>query len=344
MDRRGFLLASCATLALAGRGHADDLDDQVARLASEGHVCAVSATMLRNGHEARALSASGCGANPGSDAVFQAASLSKPVVAYVVLRLARRGELSLDHPLSEIFPDGYQHRQNLFALKAAPIVDTVAVDVLRTVTPRLLLSHGAGFPNWASDGPLTQTSAPGTCWQYSGEGYVLLQRMLETLTGRPLQQLAEQELFAPIGLTNTAFKLTPAIQTQLVAGSPRQLRFPYEIAASSLYTTANDYARFMAAVLNDEQLLSSITRDPRKLSAPHLSWGLGWGLEEKNHPVAIWHWGSNPGFRALAMANLQSRDAIVVLTSSDAGMPLAKTILGSVMPGDHPALALDLVR
>lgn len=233
MDRRGFLLASCATLALAGRGHADDLDDQVARLASEGHVCAVSATMLRNGHEARALSASGCGANPGSDAVFQAASLSKPVVAYVVLRLARRGELSLDHPLSEIFPDGYQHRQNLFALKAAPIVDTVAVDVLRTVTPRLLLSHGAGFPNWASDGPLTQTSAPGTCWQYSGEGYVLLQRMLETLTGRPLQQLAEQELFAPIGLTNTAFKLTPAIQTQLVAGSPRQLRFPYEIAASS---------------------------------------------------------------------------------------------------------------
>lgn len=44
------------------------------------------------------------------------------------------------------------------------------------------------------------------------------------------------------------------------------------------------------------------------------------------------------------MANLQSRDAIVVLTSSDAGMPLAKTILGSVMPGDHPALALDLVR
>jgi CubicO group peptidase (beta-lactamase class C family) len=331
-------------MALAGRGHADDLDHQMARLASEGHICAVSAAVLRNGHEARSLSVSGCGTDPGSNAVFQAASLAKPVVAYIVLQLARRGEVSLDRPLSEIFPDGYLHRQNLFALKADPIVDTVPVDILRTVTPRLLLSHGAGFPNWASNGPLTQTFAPGTRWQYSGEGYVLLQRMLETLTGRPLQQLAEQELFAPIGLTNTAFKLMPAIQTQLVSGSPRQLRFPYEIAASSLYTSANDYARFMAAVLNDEQLLSSITRDPRKLSAPHLSWGLGWGLEEQERPVSIWQWGSNPGFRSLAMANLQSRDAIVVLTSSDAGMPLAKTLLSSVMLGDHPALELDLVR
>src|SRR6201992_1299871 len=148
MDRRRFLLASYATMALGGRAHADDLEDQVARLASEGHICAVSAAVVRNGHEARSLSISGCGADPGSNAIFQAASLAKPVVAYVVLQLALRGEVSLDRPLSEIFPDGYPHRQNLFALRAAPIVDTVPVDVLRTVTPRLLLSHSAGCPHW----------------------------------------------------------------------------------------------------------------------------------------------------------------------------------------------------
>lgn len=344
MDRRAFLLGSCAAMALSRRAHADDLDDLSARLASETKICAASATVLRNGHVVRQLSVSGCGTAPGPDAVFQAASLSKPVVAYIVLQMARRGKLSLDRPLSEIFPDGYAHRQNIFALKEAPVVDTVPVEVLRAVTPRALLSHSAGFPNWASKGPLTPSFAPGARWQYSGEGYLLLQRMLEAVTERPLQQLAEQEVFAPIGLTDTAFKLTPAIQPNLVSGAPRQLRFPYEIAPSSLYTSANDYARFMAAVLGDEQLLALITTDPVKLPAPNLSWGLGWAIEERGRPASIWHWGSNPGFRSLAMADLRSRDAVVVLTSSEAGMPLAKAILNSVLPGDHPGLDLDLVR
>ncbi|WP_186294230.1 serine hydrolase domain-containing protein [Bradyrhizobium guangdongense] len=344
MDRRAFLLASGAAMALSRPGLADDLDGLAARLASEAQICAVSAAVLRHGNEARQLSVSGCSTEVGPRAVFQAASLAKPVVAHIALQLARRGKLALDSPLSEIFPDGYKHWQNIFALKAGPVVDTVPVEVLRNVTPRALLSHNAGFPNWSATGPLTQNFAPGARWQYSGEGYVLLQRMLETLTGHPLQQLAEQEVFVPIGLTETAFKLTPAIQPNLVSGSPRQLRFPYEIAASSLYTSANDYARFMAAVLNDEQLLALITRDPVKLSVPRLSWGLGWGIEESGRSASIWHWGSNPGFRSLAMADLQSRDAVVVLTSSESGMPLAKALLNSVMPGDHPGLALDLVR
>jgi hypothetical protein len=45
----------------------------------------------------------------------------------------------------------------------------------------------------------------------------------------------------------------------------------------------------MATVLNNEQLLASITHDPRKLPAPHLSWALGWGIEEQERPVSIWH-------------------------------------------------------
>jgi CubicO group peptidase (beta-lactamase class C family) len=258
--------------------------------------------------------------------------------------MARRGEISLDRLVSDLLPDGYLHRQNIFALKAAPVTDLVPAGILRTVTPRMLLTHSAGFPNWSSSGPLTPGFAPGLRWQYSGEGYVLLQRILETLTGHPLQHLAERELFEPMGLTSTAFKLTAEIQQRLVAGSPRQLRFPYEIASSSLYTSANDYVRFLAGVLGDEELLSLITRDPVKLPVPSLAWGVGWGIEMRERPVSIWHWGSNPGFRALAMASLQSRDAIAVFTNSESGMPLAKAIVRAAMPGDHPGLDLDLVR
>jgi CubicO group peptidase (beta-lactamase class C family) len=342
MDRRSFLLG--AALALPGAAHADDLGGLASRLATEDKICAASAAVLRNGREADRLSVSGCGTDPGPAAVFQAASLSKPVLAYIVLRLAQRGTISLDAPLSDSLPDGYAHRQNLPVLNAAPVVDMVPVDILARVTPRMLLSHSGGFPNWATNGPLTLGFAPGARWQYSGEGYVLLQRMLETLTGRPLQELAEQEVFGPLALTRTAFKLTPAIQPALVTGSPRQLRFPYEIGAGSLYTTADDYARFIAAVLGDDRLLALITGDPVKLSTPHLSWGLGWGIETWKGSVSLWHWGNNPGFRALAMANLGSRDAVVVLTASENGMKLAKAVVNAVIPGDHPAFDLDLVR
>jgi CubicO group peptidase (beta-lactamase class C family) len=155
-----------------------------------------------------------------------------------------------------------------------------------------------------------------------------------------------------MGLTSTAFRLTDSISPRLVPGSPRQLRFPYEIAASSLYTSASDYARFIAAILNDETMLSLIVRDPVVLPrssglgarSTGLAWGLGWGIEWRDGPVSIWHWGSNPGFRSLALADLRSRDAVVVLTSSEKGMPLAKTLVSAAIPGEHPALDLDLVR
>jgi len=284
--------------------------------------------------------------------VFQAASLSKPVVALLALRMVERGELALDQPVSRWLPDGYSHRQNIFSVKAAPIVDVVPVEILRQVTPRMLLSHSAGFPNWSASGPLLLGSTPGSRWQYSGEGYVLLQQILAIISGRPLQLLAEQELFEPLGMTGAAFEITDAIKARLVPGSPRQIRFPYEIASSSLYTTAGDYARFVAGVLNDEKLLSLTIDNPVALpsswgglfSSTSLGWGLGWGIEAREKPVSIWHWGANPGFRSLVLVDLRSRNAIVALTASDKGMPLAKTLVNAAIPGEHPALSLDSVR
>ena len=344
MDRRRFMIMTGAALALPVSAQAGRLDDQALRLATDRNICAVAAAVLEEGGRIRTSAASGCGQAPTVDAVFQAASLSKPVLAYIVLQMARRGEVSLDRPLSETFPDGYVHRQNLFALKAAPVVDTVPAELLRALTPRLLLTHRSGFPNWAPKGPLALEFSPGARWRYSGEGYVLLQRMIEKISGKDLQQLADKELFAPARLADTAFRLTPEIEGRLVAGQPRQLRFPHPIAASSLYTSAGDYARFMKLVLEDRQLLSLITGAPARLPEAGLSWGLGWGIEKQDGQTSIWHWGNNPGFRALAMANLDAADGIVVLTASDTGMPLAKTLLRSFQPGEHPALDLELVQ
>ncbi len=315
--------------------------------------CLLAVTRLRRGRRVDDPmgEGGGCGAAPGAPAIFQAASLSKPVVATLALQLALRGTLDLDRPVSELLPDGYAHRQNLFALRAPPVVDTVPRELLRKITPRQLLSHTAGLPLWADRGPLQFTAEPGARWQYSGEGYVLLQHVLQALTGQALDALASSALFEPLGLRHTAFKLTDALEPWLVpgrnaAGQVRQLRFPYEIASSSLYTSAPDYARFIQATLEDGRLLELITQSPVPVPGVRgVHWGLGWGIEQ---PVPdrryLWHWGNNPGFRALAMAEPSSKDAVVALAASEAGMPDAKAALNQVFPGAHPGLGMKQVE
>ena len=291
-----------------------------------------------------------CPADQGSVPVFQAASLAKPVVATLVLKLVLRGQLSLDQPISELLPDGYAHRQNLFALRESPAVDVVPAEILKKVTIRHLLSHTSGLPNWSDRAPLRPETEPGTHWRYSGEGYVLLQHILRARTGSPLNELASSEVFVPLGLRHSAFKLTDNIAPSLVpgrssSGQIRQLRFPYEVGASSLYTSAPDYARFMAATLRDQPLLRLITHAPVPVpEAAGVLWGLGWGIEQSNGSHSIWHWGNNPGFRSLAMADLKSKEAVVVLTATESGMPQAKTIVQRFLPGAHPGLGLNLVQ
>jgi CubicO group peptidase (beta-lactamase class C family) len=291
-----------------------------------------------------------CRVPSGTAAIFQAASLAKPVVAFLTLRLVLRGLLDLDQPISELLPHGYFHRQNLFALRESPIVDEVPRQMLQKLTARTLLSHTSGLPNWSPKGPLQLSFEPGAQWQYSGEGFVLLQHVLHTLTGKPLQEFASVELFQPLGLKYSAFKITDQIAQSLVpgrsaSGAIRQLRFPFEIAASSLYTTPSDYALFMSSLLADERLLSLVTHAPVPVpKAPNVFWGLGWGIERVSERSYIWHWGSITGFRSLAMADLNTKDAVVAFAAAENGMPLAKSRIRETLPGPHPGLELNLVQ
>ncbi len=225
--------------------------------------CGLAVARLHQGQLIEQPEAESCSSYKGFTPVFQAASLAKPVVATLVLKLVLREQLSLDQPVGALLPDGYAHRQNLFALRGAPEIDVVPGEVLGKLTVRHLLSHTGGLPNWSDRGPLRLEAVPGARWRYSGEGYVLLQHILQSRTGLPLDELASSELFEPLGLRHSAFKLTERITPSLVpgrsaAGQVRQLRFPYEIGASSLYTSAPDYARFIGATLSDPQMMSLI--------------------------------------------------------------------------------------
>jgi CubicO group peptidase (beta-lactamase class C family) len=219
-----------------------------------------------------------------ADTLFEAASTSKPVFAYAVLRLVDRGILELDRPLASYLRPPY--------LPADARLDRI--------TARHVLTHSSGLPNWSQEGnaeTFLPAFEPGTRYRYSGEGFFWLQLVVEKLTGKGLDALMRELLFEPAGMTRSRFVLGPESLSNLAAGhvsgrrAPQQglrdivgmispfakawgkrvrewahedwlrsaaaldparptQRVRFQNAAASLFTTVADYARFLGGVLD----------------------------------------------------------------------------------------------
>ncbi len=274
------------------------------------------------------------------DTVFEAASLSKPVFAAVVLRLHVQGLLALDSSLNDYLPEPYVPDEPL----------------LPQITARMVLSHTTGFPNWRPDGkPLRIQAEPGSRFGYSGEGYVYLQRVLERRTGRSLQALADEAVFAPLDMAASSYSWREASGAAAATGHDRagapmpKLRFAEGNAAFSLHTTAPDFARFLGGFLalgpdwarqpagpaSAEMLTRQVRVDDT------LSWGLGWGLEHGAGGDALWQWGDNRGFKGFAIGYRDTGLGIVVLTNGDNGLRLCREVVTRVTGRPAPAYLAD---
>jgi CubicO group peptidase (beta-lactamase class C family) len=276
---------------------------------------------------------------------FEAASLSKPVTAYVALQLVDAGKLALDTPLTKYvtYPD-------------LPDDPRAA-----SMTARHVLSHTTGFANWRRRDPLKLFFAPGDRFSYSGEGYVYLSRAIEAIAGEPLEAAASRLVFRPLGLTRTTFLNTgeDIASPHTDIGSPltRPAPPPGANAAASLVSSAADYGRFVAAALGGERLAPATARlmltpqvqlegctqctaRPRATPSSDLAWGLGWGLEESSVGRVAWHWGDNGGYKNYVAVALGAKRGFVYFTNSDSGLALRDLILARVLGGTHPASTL----
>jgi CubicO group peptidase (beta-lactamase class C family) len=275
--------------------------------------------------------------------VFEAASLSKPVFAYAALRLVDAGELSLDEPLSKYDPK----------LPGDPRA--------ARITARHILCHTTGLPNWRGDEPLRTHFAPGERFSYSGEGFARLQRVVERVTGEPLEALARRLVFAPLGMPDSSYSWQERFGTDHAAPHDAALRPETKSkrteanAAFSLHTTALDYAQFLRATLSGTGLEDSTAQAwlepqvnvPRHrcesiaLEMPDLddgvAWALGWGLELETG--MFFHWGANPGFQAFAIGSPRAGAGLVVFTNGDNGLAVMPDLLKTFAPGDRPSLA-----
>ena len=362
--RRRELLLAASTLPALGACAAHtpkQREKPVADLAKELGVCDVAYVLLKAGQPAPSVSVSasmpGCGDTNRSvsatDGIFQAASLTKPVIAFGALRLVLDGQLDLKSPVANYLPRGYRHFHNVLARSSTDASDLFSTKALADIPVGTLLNHTSGLPNWAS-GALAPGFPAGERWRYSGEGYMLLQAVIEAVAGMNVAAYFETQVFGLLGMRDSSLEWKDEFGARAKTGTSafgtaRQVRWQVPVAAASLYTTASDYARFMSALLADEALLSLTTSnlvsvEPRL----GLDWGYGWGLERgeagaNDAGPFIWQWGNNPGFRSFAMASISTKDGFVLLTNSELGMPLAASMARMLGPSVHSAFRFSMV-
>jgi CubicO group peptidase (beta-lactamase class C family) len=168
-----------------------DLERFIPRYMSQKHIPGTSVALIRDG---KVIWTEGFGvtntitrSRVTPETLFEAASNSKVVTAYIALRLVDQGLLSLDEPLNSYLSEPW--------LPPSSYRDTI--------TLRHVLSHTSGL------GHLTKSResrfAPGEGYFYSGIGYAYLQAVLEEVTGRPLDDLAQELVFAPLGMPHSSF-------------------------------------------------------------------------------------------------------------------------------------------
>lgn len=271
-----------------------------------------------------------------SRTVFEAASLSKPVIAYAALKLVDAGRLDLEKPLVSYtsYPE----------LGSDPPG--------QTITAKMVLSHTTGLQN-ELHGPsdsLRFSFDPGSRFQYSGEGYVLLGKAIEAITDQSLAEAIKNLVFDPLSMTRSSFVWESRFADDAAVGSgpfgetrsptrPKVARAP-----SSLQTTASDYARFLTAIVDTNGLQPQTWHrmmTPVIEVAPNVSWGLGWAIEGDSLDYRIAHHGdnSNSAFTAFTLIDVRRQCGFVYLTNSNNGLSIAREV-ASIVPGAHPGLAL----
>jgi CubicO group peptidase (beta-lactamase class C family) len=282
--------------------------------------------------------------------VFEAASLSKPVTAWITHRLVDEGVLTLDERVAATLPFPRAADRMAYA----------------EVTPSMLLSHGSGLPNWAGSArdpertdPVDFAFAPGSGFRYSGEGYGLLQAFIEEKSGEELQDLFTEHLgdIMPdanfTGLLGEGLRGAYGHDENGLADQGRPLGdLGFAHGAASLRTPLADYARFAGKLCRGEGLSrpshdrlieAGNPVDPEAYGGAipegRLFWGHGIGRQELEGETLVFHWGDNGAFKAFVAVSPRSGRGIVYFANGQNGLQLIRTLSEPVVGDVGPIVA-----
>lgn len=295
-----------------------------------------------------------------TDTIMYGASLTKAAFAWMCMTLVDEGRLDLDRPIAEYLPK--------------PLTDYEAYADLagdarwRKFTPRMLLSHTSGMPNfrWLNDDEkLDIKFEPGSRYVYSGEGINLMQFVLEEGLKLDVGAEMQRRVFDRFGMTRTSMTWRDDFAANMASGhdedgksvghnARRNVR-----AAGSMDTTLEDYSRFLAAVVRGDGLSPRARREllseqimivqARQFpshwptdavgdanSRIRLAYGLGWGRWKTRYGTAWFKEGNGSGATNYAVCLERGRRCMLVLSNSARGQrafcAMTRTFLAIDMP------------
>jgi CubicO group peptidase (beta-lactamase class C family) len=290
------------------------------------------------------------GARVDADALFQAASISKPVTAMAALRAVQDGRFSLDADINTILKS--------WKLPASEFTRR------QPVTPRALMSHtsglgdGFGFPGYhpsaarptiveilngskpSNVGPVLMEREPFRAAKYSGGGVTLMQLALMDALGKPFPEIVQSLVLGPIGMTHSTFEQPLSSErdrhaTRAHNGGGRAMDTKWhvypELAAAGLWTTPTDLATFAIEIQK-----ASLGRSARVLNQSTVremltpvgvgDYAVGLAITKKGEGWYFAHGGSNWGFQCDLLAHRLKGYGVAIMTNSDSGRPVINAI------------------
>ncbi|MCG8464050.1 MAG: beta-lactamase family protein [Xanthomonadales bacterium] len=265
----------------------NDVQGLAVAVIEEGKIVHVAAYGQRNVEKALPLT---------TDTIMYGASFTKTAFAYMVLQLVDEGRLDLDASVAELLPrplPSYKEGKNDFS-------DLANDPRWRDLTPRIILTHSTGFANFRwleEDRKLRFHYPPGSRYGYSGEGFYILQLVLEQGLGLDVGQEMQRRIFDRFGMSNTSMSWRPDFANNLADGygldgsyEPHDERSNVS-AAGSMDTSISDQARLWAAIVRGDGLSAAsraeLIRPQLAITSPYQFPTLLNEIEPRNQDIQL---------------------------------------------------------
>lgn len=256
--------------------------------------------------------------------IFEGASLSKPLFAYFIMGFVEEGKLNLDKPLYEYLP----------------YPDIAADQRYKKITARMVLTHTSGFPNWRTDhegGNLFISFEPGSAFQYSGEGYQYLAKVLIKILDTDdagLEEVYQDRVARPLGLKYTKYlqdskNMKNKAQGYKEGKTVKQDDDPGKFgSAFSIHSEALDFSKWLIALINKKGLsdksYQELFKTQFELPDGHpqkqegiTDWALGFAKATLPFGSAFGHGGNNPGYASIFIIAPDAKWGYVMFTNAN---------------------------
>ena len=248
------------------------------------------------------------------------ASVSKQFTAMMIMMLAEQNKINYDDPISQYVPElskyayGITIRHLLTHTSGIPDVGDLGIDhpgltnieVLKTLTKQDSLAF-----------------KPGTKYQYSNTGYILLSIIVERITGKSFKDYLTEKILFPLKMNNTfLYDGSQQLSNNIAIGysqfNQKDGYTELTTGDGGMFSNVYDLLKWSEA-LYSEELVKQSTLDtafiPAKVMEGKTTYGFGWNITGTGADKVVWHTGNTGGYRAFIERRLKDRITIIILTN-----------------------------